>query len=207
MADEEDDKEGRPQDRGQARRAAFLAAAREVFLRRGYRAASVNEVVRIAGGSLATLYQQFGNKEGLFHAFVLDQHARFTADMAPESVDHLELEDGLRAIGDRYLSNLLKPDTLAFYRLVVSEGMQFPEDARRDVSAGAGDVRKLVSDFLRARGGPADESARHPDMLLELWRSRYHMRAIIDGGPTPAEDELKRHIGQCIDVFLYGIRR
>ncbi|MCR6646148.1 MAG: TetR/AcrR family transcriptional regulator [Terricaulis sp.] len=136
MADEEDDKEGRPQDRGQARREAFLAAAREVFLRRGYRAASVNEVVRIAGGSLATLYQQFGNKEGLFHAFVLDQHARFTADMAPESVDHLELEDGLRAIGVRYLSNLLKPDTLAFYRLVVSEGMQFPEDARRDVERG-----------------------------------------------------------------------
>ena len=39
-----------------ARRHAFLLAAREVFLEQGYEEASVNDVVRRAGGSLATLY-------------------------------------------------------------------------------------------------------------------------------------------------------
>ena len=68
-----------------------LQAAREVFLEQGYEAASVNDVVRRAGGSLATLYAQFGNKEGLFQAVTQDQHERFTRAMTPDSVDHLPL--------------------------------------------------------------------------------------------------------------------
>ena len=39
-------------DRGVARRQAFLQAAREVFLEQGYEAASVNDVVRLAGGQI-----------------------------------------------------------------------------------------------------------------------------------------------------------
>ena len=54
--------------RGEARRRAFLDAAGKVFLAQGLGNASVNDVVRLAGGSLATLYQQFGSKEGLFLA-------------------------------------------------------------------------------------------------------------------------------------------
>ncbi|MBS0385347.1 MAG: helix-turn-helix transcriptional regulator, partial [Proteobacteria bacterium] len=46
-------------DRGVARRHAFLLSAREVFLEQGYEQASVNDVVRRAGGSFATLYAQF----------------------------------------------------------------------------------------------------------------------------------------------------
>ncbi|HWU69582.1 MAG TPA: helix-turn-helix domain-containing protein, partial [Stenotrophobium sp.] len=52
--------------RGAARREALLHAAREVFLEKGYVAASVEDVVGRVGGSKATLYSYFGNKEGLF---------------------------------------------------------------------------------------------------------------------------------------------
>ena len=93
----------RPLDRGVARRQAFLEAAREVFLDQGYEAASVNDVVRLAGGSLATLYSQFGNKEGLFLAVVQDQHERVLAAMTPSSVDDLSLEDGLKQIGAQFV--------------------------------------------------------------------------------------------------------
>lgn len=194
-------------DRGLARRQAFLEAARGVFLQHGYRAASVNEVVRIAGGSLATLYLQFGSKEGLFQACVQDQYARLTKEMAPESVDHLPLEEGLCAIGERFLSNLLKPETLAFHRLVVGQSEHFPEATRRDISAGAAHVREFLADYLRAHGLVFSESDSHPSMLLDLWRSRYHYRALVDVGFELSEGELKRHIAQCVEVFLNGARR
>lgn len=206
-ADTDDMREDRPLDRGVARRQAFLQAARQVFLQQGYEAASVNDVVRIAGGSLATLYSQFQNKEGLFHAVVVDQHARFTSAIAPECVDHLPLEEGLRAIGERFLTALLEPENLAFFRLVVGEGRHFPEPARRNISVGADQVRDVVSAFLRARGIPVEEGDTHPSMLLDLWRSRYHYRALADDSFKLSEADLKSHIAQCVDVFLNGAAR
>ncbi len=206
-ADTDDIREERPLDRGVARRQAFLQAARKVFLQQGYEAASVNDVVRIAGGSLATLYSQFQNKEGLFHAVVIDQHARFTSAMAPECVDHLGLEEGLQAIGERFLSALLEPENLAFFRLIVGEGRHFPEPARRNVGAGADQVRDVVAAFLAKHGIPSTEGDSHPSMLLDLWRSRYHYRALADDAFTLAPEDLKTHIAQCVDVFLHGAAR
>src|SRR5262249_13157459 len=98
---------GRSIDRGVARRQAFLLVAREVFLEHGFEHASVNDVVRQAGGSLATLYAQFGNKEGLFLAVAEEQHSIFLRDvMPPETVD-LPLQEGLQLIGEHLLRALL----------------------------------------------------------------------------------------------------
>ena len=41
--------------RGLARQQKFLETAEEMFLTQGYASTSVNEVVRLAGGSLVTL--------------------------------------------------------------------------------------------------------------------------------------------------------
>ena len=46
----------------------FVEVAEQLFLERGFAGTSVNEVVRLAGGSLATLYAEFGTKEELFEA-------------------------------------------------------------------------------------------------------------------------------------------
>jgi AcrR family transcriptional regulator len=55
--------------RSERTRAALLAAARELFGRRGYGAVPVEEVVRRAGVTRGALYHQFpGGKEELFRA-------------------------------------------------------------------------------------------------------------------------------------------
>jgi AcrR family transcriptional regulator len=205
-ADTDDDANaGRPADRGVARRQAFLQAARHVFLEQGYAAASVNDVVRLAGGSLATLYSQFQSKEGLFQAVVTEQHARFVQAMEPECVDHRALEEGLCAIGERFLTALLEPDNLAFFRLVIGEGRHFPEAARRNVSVGSDQVRNVVEAFLRSHGVVIADDETHPSMLLELWRSRYHYRALADDQFRPTPEEIKRHVALGVDFFLRGI--
>lgn len=188
-----------------ARRQAFLQAGRQVFLQQGYEAASVNDVVRIAGGSLATLYSQFQNKEGLFLAVLLEQHARFSKAMEPDNVDHLPLEEGLRAICERYLRALLEPDNLAFFRLVVGEGRNFPEPAKQNVGVGANQVRDVVGAFLRARAVKLDDNEALPSILLELCRGRFHYRALADAHFTYTDEDLKDHVALCVDVFLNGI--
>ena len=50
------------------RRQNIIPATEKVFLEHGYVGASINQIVRVAGGALATLYAEFGTKEKLFEA-------------------------------------------------------------------------------------------------------------------------------------------
>ena len=50
------------------RRQNIIAAAEKLFRAHGCARASVNQIVRVAGGSLATPYAEFGTKEKLFEA-------------------------------------------------------------------------------------------------------------------------------------------
>jgi AcrR family transcriptional regulator len=195
----------RTQDRGVARRHAFLQAAREVFLEQGYEAASVNDVVRRAGGSLATLYAQFGNKEGLFFAVVQEQHERFMRAMTPDAVDHLSLEEGLKAIGVRYVSALLERDNLAFYRIMLGEARKFPEQMQRYMSTGGADkVLDTLGRFLKARSVMPGNEDTGSSYLLSLWHSRHHYRSLADDAYRTTTADIAAHVERANRFFLNG---
>jgi len=202
------DSDGRAPDRGVARRQAFLEAAREVFLEHGYEATSVNDVVRLAGGSLATLYAQFGNKEGLFLAFMQDQHDRFVREMRPtEPVDHLPLPEAMQQIGEHFLRRLLQRDSVAFYRVMVSEGRKVPKHLLHYFSVGgAGQVYdELVSQLKKA--GLSDADARESMYyFVELLRSRHHFQAAVNVDYVVADEELTAHVARAVRFLLNGLK-
>jgi AcrR family transcriptional regulator len=200
--------DARPADRGVARRQAFLQAAREVFLQHGYEAASVNDVVRMAGGSLATLYAQFGNKEGLFLAFMQDQHDRFVREMRPpEPVDHLPLEQALQVVGEHFLRRLLQRDSLAFYRVMIAEGRKVPEHLRRYFTAGGANqvYDELIKQLTKA--GLSEADAREGMFyFIELLRSQHHFQAISDENYTVSDADLKAHVARAVRFLLNGLK-
>lgn len=199
---------GRSPDRGAARRHAFLLAAREEFLSRGYEAANVNDVVRRAGGSLATLYGQFGNKEGLFLAVMEDHHHRFVADFLPEGVSHLPLEQGLEEIGVQLVRAFLKRDHLAFYRIIVGEGGKFPHLLQRFIGAGADKVRNAIAAYMDSHATSDGRVIENPEiaavLFFELMRARHHYRALSDATYAISDEELHDHVRAAVDIFLNG---
>ena len=54
--------------------AAVIAAAAGVFWRHGYTAASVNDLTEATGLSRSSLYQRFGDKDGLFREALAANH-------------------------------------------------------------------------------------------------------------------------------------
>jgi AcrR family transcriptional regulator len=53
-----------------AKRRQIVEGARQIFLARGFDAASMSDIARAAGVSKGTLYVYFENKEQLFQAIV-----------------------------------------------------------------------------------------------------------------------------------------
>lgn len=69
-----------------ATRAALLAAARSVFVERGYEGAGVTEIVERSGTSTGSLYNRFGGKENLFLE-LHRQHSGYLWDAAHQAID------------------------------------------------------------------------------------------------------------------------
>lgn len=197
----------RPADRATSRRRAFLDAAKQIYLAQGFEAANVNDVVRLAGGSLTTLYAQFGSKEGLFLAVAEERLALLGQAMTPGSVDHMPLEQGLQAIGEKLVRALLTPESLAFFRLLVGEGGKFPQLLRGYAFTAADTIRDIVARYIKHAEPDIAEPEKMAAFFLELLRARHHYRALADSSYALSQEDLTVHVRDVVEFFLRGARR
>ena len=89
----------------------ILDASKKLFLERGYANSSIDAVVERSGGSKATVYQLFGNKEGLLAALVAEGAEELAHLVEALPLDG-GLEDSLRTFGRGYLNLVLRPERL-----------------------------------------------------------------------------------------------
>lgn len=187
------------------RRQAILKAGMEVFFEYGYTRASVDEVVRRAGGSKRTVYKYFDNKEGLFAAIVVSLVDRMMEPLRPEITDEKGLYDTLENLGRNYLDILLQDESLAIFRTVVSEGVQFPELGKAFYAFGPGAAVERLSQYLLRQVklcvlkiDNVDAAARQ---YFGMVRSDLHMRALL-GLQLPDKEEIQRGISRAVDIFV-----
>ena len=67
--------------------AAVIAAAIDVFWRHGYATASINDLTEATGLSRSSLYQRFGDKDGLFRDALAVYTERVLRRMSSARVD------------------------------------------------------------------------------------------------------------------------
>jgi AcrR family transcriptional regulator len=196
-------------DRGEQRRRALLRAARDVFSKHGYEGASIEEVMRRVGGSKATLYTYFGNKEGLFLEVVREECDEFSRDLRIPAEADKDLEGTLIAIARRFLDMFIDSEALQLYRLIISEVVRFPDLARRFYEQGPRRSRQALGKYLRLQheagriNCPDAETAAAQFFELVL----PHLRCTLGLPPFPAGQTRERHITSAVELFLNGCRR
>lgn len=130
--------------------ARIRAAARTLFLERGYEATSMDAVAAAAPVSKRTLYQHFPGKADLFGAVIEEAWSHFTrapliaadAPGAPRAVLRAYV-DGLKAHWDR-------SDVIPLIRLVIAEAPRFPELSQAYFAAGKEPAVKGLAAYLAA---------------------------------------------------------
>lgn len=195
--------------RAEMRRAAFLKAARDVFLEHGYEAANMAEIVRRAGGSLSTLYSQFGGKQGLFEAMVDARVGELTAQMYTELAAHAPLREGLQRIGEQFMLQMVAPEALDVFRLMVGQAKKFPDMATGYSRQGPERVRKALAEYLEDRAKAGEITITNYELaasvFFDLVRARMHFRALLDTGYRPTPEEVRETVERGVKVFCAGI--
>lgn len=79
-----DQRSRRPRRSSADVRTALIDSAALVFARRGYSGATTSEIARLARTPPVTVYRQFGSKEGLFTAAVVEPFLGFLTDYTAE---------------------------------------------------------------------------------------------------------------------------
>lgn len=202
-------KRGRLGRRGQERCAAMLKAAVQLFIEHGFEHTTLDMVIAQAGGSRRTIYEQFGNKEGLFAAVIRERSQLMLAPFEDVKVKGRTPTETLTAFGRLFLKNLISERTIRVLRLVIAESPRFPDLGDAFYRAGPVNTRQTVARYLqgqaeagRLRMANADTAAMQ---FLSLLIGNLHLYALIypDWLPTPAE--LDAHVDQAVATFLHGI--
>lgn len=196
-----------------AKRHQIMDGARRVFLEHGYDGASIGDVVRAAGVSKGTLYAYFPSKEKLFQALVFENRRKQAevlfildeADDDPASV--------LYKLGISFLEMLVRPETLAFSRVVIGASAKFPEIGRTFYTAGPCFGTERLGNYLRRLTDRGLLRVDNPELaawqFLDLCKTGIHLRMLLGHLEAPRKEELERNVTGAVRMFLaaYGGKR
>lgn len=196
--------------RREKRRQAILDAARAVFLEQGYGASSLNDIVSVSGGSLATLYDLFGGKAGLFQEMIEQECENFFGALRAEDLDEQPLREALRVVARQFFDGVIQQPKMSLLRLVVAEAAHFPELGSTFYSAGPARGREMVSTYLekQSRRGllQVDDPMRAADVFIGLVLGEYQMKVLCGEDVKLSSKEIDRYLDYALDAFLkiYG---
>ena len=133
------------------KRQQILEGANHVFMSKGFDAASMGEIARVAGVSKGTLYVYFDDKEKLFEAIVQQAcrvHAEEVFDLDPN--DH-DVGAVLMRMGVAYGTAMCKVEGLSSLRTVIAIAERMPDLGRAFYETGPAEGSRKLRAYLDAQ--------------------------------------------------------
>lgn len=156
-------------------RAELIATAAEVFARRGYNGASVEEIAEQAGYSHGAVYSNFEGKADLFLAVFEDYMAERARELAATQVDvaaDAPLEVRARVLADQWMERFSRDRaSVVLHMEFIAHASRDPELAGRFGSRSAA-LREAVAHYIAGyQEEEGEEFALPPDDLALVLRA------------------------------------
>ncbi|EOQ64211.1 hypothetical protein F935_00978 [Acinetobacter calcoaceticus ANC 3811] len=194
--------------RGIERRLALLLSATELFLDKGYDAVSLDDIVNHAGGSKASIYKYFGNKDGLFTAICDYRREMFFKDISmPFQPSQISLRNYLIQTLIRFYNHIIQPEHIAFLRLIIEQTQCNATLSKYLYEKCAQNIQNTIAQALLISHQAKEILCTSPDhsSLMYFGILRDIEWRVIMGMPLPTDEkEVIDYINYCVDIFLRG---
>lgn len=187
-----------------------LEGARKVFMRDGFEGASVDDIVREAGVSKATLYSYFPDKRLLFIEVAKIECQAQSDDAVAEITSSDDVRHALTTAAKRMTRFFMSDVGLQVHRIIVGESQRFPEIGREFYECGPAKVHAILRQFLQnavdAGALQIDDIDLAADQFPELCKAGLHLKLVLGLREPPTDAEIDRVIDGAVDVFMcrYG---
>jgi len=191
----------------EARRQEIVRKAAALFIEKGYANVTIDEIIRLVGGSKATLYARFGGKEGLFETVIKQPCVDVTHAIEIDASGDVETQ--LTQIARNFLTSVLDPNIIELHRLMVSIGKTFPAvgaffyESGPDTAYGivAGWMKKQQSAGLLGGGNSRQLAVLFLDMLIGE-----HQLALLTSPRQSSPKAIDKTVRAAVSLFLNGAK-
>jgi AcrR family transcriptional regulator len=193
------------------KRRQIVDGAREVFLARGFDAASMGEIARQAGVSKGTLYVYFDSKERLFEVIAHEEcAAQAEAVFSLDAADH-DVEAVLSRLGCGFVKFLCRPGTMSPLRTVMAISERMPEIGREfyetGPARGIATLRRYLEGEVAAGNLVIDDCEVAATQFLASCRATIFLPLLFNAINAPTDERINYMVGIAVRTFLAAYRR
>ena len=192
----------------------IVKTALELFLKNGYDKTSLSDIVAISGGSLASIYTFFENKEGLFKA-IIEQEIDELISEIDEKIDFKishSLEEFLTKFATIIFSIICRKKKISLGRIMMSEG---PKDggllSRAFLDQILNKIDLVLINFLERDEIKVKLNPKFPTKFIaksfmqSVIGVYYYDALMLNEEPKLSKKEREEHVALCVELFLNGI--
>ena len=203
-------------EKGKKRYELIVKMALDLFLKNGYEKTSLSDIVAISGGSLASIYTFFENKEGLFQA-IIEQEIDELISEIDEKIDlkiSHSLEEFLTKFATIIFSIICRKKKISLGRIMMSEG---PKDGgllgRAFLDQILNKIDLVLINFLERDEIKVKLNPKFPTKFIaksfmqSVIGVYYYDALILNEEPKLSKKEREEHVALCVELFLNGITK
>lgn len=197
----------------------ILQTALDLFCEKGYEKTSLSEIVAQSGGSLSTIYEYFGDKDGLFYTILEREISDFNKSLqAAISITHEpNLRDFLVKFGQIFINKIFDKRTFALYKIAFSESFRNGEKVAKFFRKfGVELIHNKLANFLREQEAlNTNSGAKFKTQNFELLSSCFlsminpefeFNTIILQQDISALREQRLQNINLVVDIFLGGIK-
>ena len=189
----------------EARRQEIVRKAAALFIEKGYANVTIDEIIRLVGGSKATLYSRFGGKEGLFETVIKQPcvDVAHTIEIDPAG----DVETQLTQIARSFLKSVLNPKILELHRLMVSIGKTFPAVGSFFYESGPNTAYAIVASWMEKQQAAGKLGGGNPRQLAVLFLDMLigqHQLALLTSPRQSSQKAINKTVLAAVSLFLNG---
>ena len=203
-------------EKGRKRYELIVKTALELFLKNGYDKTSLSDIVAISGGSLASIYTFFENKEGLFKAIIEQEIDELISEIYEKidlKISH-SLEEFLTKFATIIFSIICRKKKISLGRIMMSEG---PKDGgllgRAFLDQILNKIDLVLINFLERDEIKVKLNPKFPtkfvakSFMQSVIGVYYYDALILNEEPKLSKKEREEHVALCVELFLNGITK
>lgn len=185
------------------RRGQLIAAAGEMFLQKGYRATTVDDIAQCAGMSKKTVYQIFSSKTELFDALLTEWLAPITIPVESDGRPPREvLTDALC----RLVNFALSERNISMTRLLIAETSQSEDIAMALERQGIGHGKRALDQWLASEAllgtFKIDDPEDAANGLFFTAAGDFLLGLLLRTRPRPSVEDVAARVERAVAVFF-----
>lgn len=190
------------------KRQAILDAATRSFFDHGFAATAIEQVAADAHVSKVTIYNQFGDKRGLFAAAIARECARIGDHFSIAPMPGLSLRERLEAIGAAMTAFMSRPEMVQFDRRIAAETERDPAIGEAFLEAGPRQMLRAFAALLCTLRDAGEVAVADPELAAEQFVAMCKGLGDLERRFGCTNDAARNHvrITAAVDLFCraYG---